>query len=423
MSTFDRRADAHHALAREAAAESVVLLDERRHPAARPATPSIAVIGEFARTPRFQGAGSLPGQPDPGRDVLDELTAVYRRRHLRRRLRDRRHRRRRGAARRGRRRRRRRRHRRHGDRTARRGRVRGLRPHPHEPARQPAERPAGGRRLPTRTSSSCSSTDPPSSSATSRRMRRRWSRPGSAVRLPAPRSSTSSPARVNPSGRLAETIPHRLEDNSSYLNFPGDSQVVRYGEGLFIGYRGYDKAGTDVAFPFGFGLSYTTFELSDLTVAIVGLGRRRQPLGHRVTVTVANTGPVAGAEVVQVYVRDVESTVGRPASASSRASPRCSLDPGASQQVTDRARPARLLVLVGPARHVGSSSRERSPSRWAGSSRDLPLAQTVTVDGPSDRAAADHGLHPARVDGRPVGLSSSRRPSPRASRPPWTPSS
>ena len=47
---------------------------------------------------------------------------------------------------------------------------------------------------------------------------------------------------VNPSGRLAETIPHRLEDNSSYLNFPGDSQVVRYGEGLFIGYRGYDKA-------------------------------------------------------------------------------------------------------------------------------------------------------------------------------------
>src|SRR6478609_5149681 len=75
---------------------------------------------------------------------------------------------------------------------------------------------------------------------------------------------------VNPSGKLAETIPHRLEDNSSYLNFPGDSQVVRYGEGLFIGYRGYDKAHTDVAFPFGYGLSYTTFALSDLEVSTRG---------------------------------------------------------------------------------------------------------------------------------------------------------
>ena len=81
--------------------------------------------------------------------------------------------------------------------------------------------------------------------------------------------------KVNPSGRLAETIPHRLEDNSSYLNFPGDSQVVRYGEGLFIGYRGYDKAHQDVAFPFGFGLSYTSFALSDLEVTTRGLGRRR----------------------------------------------------------------------------------------------------------------------------------------------------
>ena len=76
--------------------------------------------------------------------------------------------------------------------------------------------------------------------------------------------------KVNPSGRLAETVPHRLEDNSSYLNFPGDSQVVRYGEGLFIGYRGYDATRTDVAFPFGFGLSYTTFALSDLNVATSG---------------------------------------------------------------------------------------------------------------------------------------------------------
>src|SRR6185312_14643502 len=76
--------------------------------------------------------------------------------------------------------------------------------------------------------------------------------------------------KVNPSGRLAETVPHRLVDNSSYLNFPGDSQVVRYGEGLFIGYRGYDRCTLDVAFPFGFGLSYTTFGLSDLEVTTSG---------------------------------------------------------------------------------------------------------------------------------------------------------
>jgi beta-glucosidase len=70
--------------------------------------------------------------------------------------------------------------------------------------------------------------------------------------------------KVNPSGKLAETIPVRLEDNTSYLNFPGDSGFVRYGEGIFIGYRGYDAADREVSYPFGFGLSYTTFEISDL---------------------------------------------------------------------------------------------------------------------------------------------------------------
>ena len=79
---------------------------------------------------------------------------------------------------------------------------------------------------------------------------------------------------VNPSGRLAETIPLRLEDNSAYLNFPGDSHTVRYGEGLFIGYRGYDKASQEVAFPFGFGLSYTTFTLTELDVLTSGPSKR-----------------------------------------------------------------------------------------------------------------------------------------------------
>ena len=95
--------------------------------------------------------------------------------------------------------------------------------------------------------------------------RRSWSA-GWAGRRPAGRSPTCSPARPNPSGRLAETIPLRLEDTPSYLNFPGESGQVRYGEGVFVGYRGYDAAERTVAYPFGHGLSYTTFAYDDLAV-------------------------------------------------------------------------------------------------------------------------------------------------------------
>ncbi|HWS39132.1 MAG TPA: glycoside hydrolase family 3 C-terminal domain-containing protein [Actinoplanes sp.] len=101
--------------------------------------------------------------------------------------------------------------------------------------------------------------------------------------------------RVNPSGRLAETIPVKLADHPSYLDFPGEHGHVRYGEGLHIGYRGFDARGTEVAYPFGFGLSYTTF----------GYGAARataSPAGVEVRVPVTNTGAVDGREVVQVYV-------------------------------------------------------------------------------------------------------------------------
>lgn len=109
---------------------------------------------------------------------------------------------------------------------------------------------------------------------------------------------------VNPSGKLTETIPVRLEDVPSYVNFPGDATGVRYGEGLFVGYRGYDAAGRDVAFPFGHGLSYTTFEYSDVTATASGND-------VTVSVTVTNTGDREGREVVQVYVSKPESAVVR----------------------------------------------------------------------------------------------------------------
>ena len=94
-----------------------------------------------------------------------------------------------------------------------------------------------------------------------------------------------------PSGRLAETIPLRVQDNPSYLNFPGDGDTVRYAEGVFVGYRYYCSAEVPVRYPFGFGLGYTTFEYSDLSVD-----------AGQVSVTVTNTGDRDGAEVVQVYV-------------------------------------------------------------------------------------------------------------------------
>ena len=99
--------------------------------------------------------------------------------------------------------------------------------------------------------------------------------------------------RVAPSGRLAESIPLRLQDNPSYLNFPGDGDVVRYGEGIFVGYRYYETVDVPVRYPFGHGLTYTSFSYDSLSVSRDG---------RSASVTVTNTGSRAGREVVQLYV-------------------------------------------------------------------------------------------------------------------------
>ena len=131
--------------------------------------------------------------------------------------------------------------------------------------------------------------------------------------------------RVAPSGRLAESIPLRLQDTPSYLNFPGENDEVRYGEGVFVGYRYFESADVPVRYPFGFGLGYTTFEVSDLRVAA-----GRDTVRARVTVT--NTGDRAGKHVVQLYVVPAPSAVARPRR-ELRGFEKVALEPGESTEV------------------------------------------------------------------------------------------
>lgn len=115
--------------------------------------------------------------------------------------------------------------------------------------------------------------------------------------------------RVNPSGKLAESFAQRLEDTPAWINFPGENGTVRYGEGIYVGYRYYDARDLAVAFPFGHGLSYTTFAYSNLRVSSPTFN---DVDGATVTFDVTNTGSMAGKEIAQVYVADKVASVGRP---------------------------------------------------------------------------------------------------------------
>lgn len=115
--------------------------------------------------------------------------------------------------------------------------------------------------------------------------------------------------KVNPSGKLAETFPVRLEDTPASFNFPGEQGNVLYGERFFVGYRYYDEKKIEPLFPFGHGLSYTQFEYTDMKVSAKEMTDKDE---LEVTVRVKNSGPVAGKETVQLYVSDKESTLQRP---------------------------------------------------------------------------------------------------------------
>ena len=114
---------------------------------------------------------------------------------------------------------------------------------------------------------------------------------------------------VNPSGKLAETFPVKLEDTPSYHTFPGGPKTVEYRESIYVGYRYYDTAGSDPLFPFGHGLSYAAFEYSELRLSKSAMADSDT---LTVTIKVKNTGQVTGKEIVQLYVKDVEATAFRP---------------------------------------------------------------------------------------------------------------
>ena len=112
---------------------------------------------------------------------------------------------------------------------------------------------------------------------------------------------------INPSGKLSETFPIKLEDNPSFTNF-GDRNVL-YGEGVFVGYRYYEKRKIKPLFPFGYGLSYTTFEYTNMSISKDTITNK---MDLDVYITVKNTGLRKGKEIIQVYVRDIHSRIIRP---------------------------------------------------------------------------------------------------------------
>ncbi len=182
--------------------------------------------------------------------------------------------------------------------------------------------------------------------------------------------------RVNPSGHLAETIPLRLEDTPAFINFPGSEHKVYYGERIYIGYRYYDKKKMNVAFPFGHGLSYTTFEYSNLTFSAKEFTAKD---GVTVSVDVTNTGSVAGKEVVQLYVGDRTGTQDRPVR-ELKGFEKVALEPKETKTVTFKL-DERSFQWYSPQQGGWFAANGEYVIAVGSSSRDLRLKERITLVG------------------------------------------
>jgi beta-glucosidase len=206
---------------------------------------------------------------------------------------------------------------------------------------------------------------------------------------------------VNPSGKLPTTFPVRLQDNPAYINYPGEHGKVRYGEGIFVGYRYYDKKEIEPLFPFGHGLSYTTFQYSNLRLSARSLSPNEL---LKVRVDVTNTGKVTGKEVIQLYVRDVNSTVARPPK-ELKAFTKVELAPKQTKTITftlDR----EAFWYFDVTRNAWTTEPGHFELLVGASSRDIRLSETFTL-APEPRASRLHTGLPVQTllddpDGRAV---------------------
>ena len=187
--------------------------------------------------------------------------------------------------------------------------------------------------------------------------------------------------RTDPGGRLAETIPLRLEDTAAYSNYPGENGTVRYGEGVLVGYRWYDTRRIGVAFPFGHGLSYTSFGYTDLEVRSTGLGTDQVV---DVELTVTNTGSRSGSEVVQLYMGapDNDGAQQRPVRPlrELRGFEKVQLDPGESRRLRFSL-DTRALSRFDPRSMSWVADAGEYRVEVGASSRDIRLAGVAALDG------------------------------------------
>lgn len=181
---------------------------------------------------------------------------------------------------------------------------------------------------------------------------------------------------INPSGKLAETWPAKLSDNPSYLNFPGENGRVEYREGIYIGYRYYDKKEMEVNFPFGHGCSYTNFAYSDLNLE---KDTMKDTETLTVRLTVENTGNRYGKEVVQLYVQDSESSIPRPVR-ELKGFEKVSLMPGEKKQVCFEL-DMRSFAYYEPRIHDWFVESGEFVIEVGTSSRDIRQKKSVFVEG------------------------------------------
>jgi beta-glucosidase len=171
---------------------------------------------------------------------------------------------------------------------------------------------------------------------------------------------------VNPSGKLPVSFPKRLEDNPAFLHYPGWKDV-HYGERLFVGYRYYDTKNVEPLFPFGHGLSYTEFSYNEITMP----SEVRKGEDFQVSVIVENIGKAAGQEVVQLYIRDKESTLIRP-DKELKGFEKIALEPGETKVVTFELNP-RSLSFYNPYQKAWVAEIGEFEVLVGASSRDIRL--------------------------------------------------